>query len=180
MEHELWNHGITDLKKNLCFDPRFRCSQVGLYFQKLGSPNPNVQVHFTLVPISGNSQTPTHKVDIKDKDVKSNTEDKSTERDFFKFSPIIKCYKCQGYGYVAANYSSPVKVAIDKELCVTNSVSDSGEVTSQEEQPAHYNSDKETKSDDIEKSCTLILPENTSVIAEFTDVFPKNSTLIPP
>ena len=47
-------------------------------------------------------------------------------------------------------------------------------------EPADYDSDKEIKSDDIEKSSTLIPSKDTLLITKFTDVFPKDSILIPP
>jgi len=47
------------------------------------------------------------------------------------------------------------------------------------EEPAKYDSDKEIKSDDIEKSSTLISPKDTPVITELTNVFSKDNTLIP-
>jgi len=44
----------------------------------------------------------------------------SSDRDYSKLSLTIKCYKCQGYGHVAANYLTIVKVAEVREP-VTNS-----------------------------------------------------------
>ena len=103
---------------------------------------------------------------------------KSNKRDFFKISLTIKCYKCQGYGHVAANCPSPVKDTIDKKLFVINSEFDSWEVISEEE-PADYDSDKDIKSDDM-KSNIQIAPEDTTMIIEFTDAFLKDNTPIPP
>ena len=37
-----------------------------------------------------------------------NNKRKNTEKDFFKVSPTTKCYKCQGYGHVAAQLSKPI------------------------------------------------------------------------
>ena len=51
-----------------------------------------------------------------------------------------------------------------KKLPVTNSESNSGEIISQAEEPAGYDSDKEIKSEKNEESNTLILPKNTPVI----------------
>ena len=45
----------------------------------------------------------------------------SSDRDYSKLSPTIKCYKCQGYGHVAANCPTPVKVHQVREPPVTNS-----------------------------------------------------------
>ena len=45
----------------------------------------------------------------------------SSDRDFSKFSLMIKCYKCQDYEHVAANCPTPVKVAQVREPPVTNS-----------------------------------------------------------
>ena len=44
----------------------------------------------------------------------------SSDRDYSKLSPTIKCYKCQGYEHVAANCPAPVKVAKVREPPVTN------------------------------------------------------------
>jgi len=44
-----------------------------------------------------------------------------SDRDYSKFSPTIKCYKCQGYGCVASNYPTPVKVPQIREPPVINS-----------------------------------------------------------
>ena len=82
--------------------------------------------------------------------------------------------------HVVTDYPSPVEVTSDKELRVTNSDPDSREVISQAEEPTVYDSDKEIKSDDIEKSNTLIAFEDTPMITKFTDVFPKDNTPIPP
>ena len=77
-------------------------------------------------------------------------------------------------------YPSLVKVAIDKERPVTNSEPDSEEVIFQAEEPTNYESDKEVKSIDIEKYNTPISSDDTLEITEFTNVFSKNITLIPP
>jgi len=45
----------------------------------------------------------------------------SRDRDYSKLSPTIKCYKCQGYGHVAANCPTPVKAPQVREPPVTNS-----------------------------------------------------------
>jgi len=71
---------------------------------------------------------------------------------FSKISPTIKCYKCHGYGHVAVNCSSLVKIFINKELPVTNLESDSGEFIYQVEKPEDYDSDEEIKGDDINES----------------------------
>ena len=34
----------------------------------------------------------------------------SSDKDYSNLSPMIKCYKCQGYWHVAANCPTPVKV----------------------------------------------------------------------
>jgi len=45
----------------------------------------------------------------------------SSDRDYSKLSLTIKCYKCQGYGHVAANCPTPIKVAHVREPPLTNS-----------------------------------------------------------
>ena len=56
------------------------------------------------------NQTSSHKVDTKDKSIEN--KDKGIDREFSKLTLIIKYYKCQGYGHVAANYPTPVKIAL--------------------------------------------------------------------
>jgi len=53
-------------------------------------------------------QTSTHKANTKDKSVEN--KGKGIDRKFSKLTSTIKCYKCQGYGHVAANCSSAVKI----------------------------------------------------------------------
>ncbi|XP_072993886.1 LOW QUALITY PROTEIN: uncharacterized protein [Typha latifolia] len=40
---------------------------------------------------------------------------KNIEKDFSKINPRVKCYKCQGYGHVAANCASPYKISLIEE-----------------------------------------------------------------
>ena len=37
---------------------------------------------------------------------------KFSDRDFFKLSTIIECYKFQGYGHITTNCPSPIKITI--------------------------------------------------------------------
>ena len=106
----------------------------------------------TQVPKSSWLSTP--KTGINSKSVENDTKNKSTQRDLFKISLTIKCYKCQCY---VVNCPSPIKVAIDKKLSVTNSEFNSEEVISQAKEPADYDSGQEIKSDDIKKSITRLL-----------------------
>jgi len=46
------------------------------------------------------------------KSVKKNTKGKDIEKKSSKISLTIKCYKCQGYGHIATNCSSPVRITI--------------------------------------------------------------------
>jgi len=57
-------------------------------------------------------------VDTKNQSVENNSKDKSSRRDFSILIPIIKCYKCKGYGHVAANCPSPFRVSINKLLVI--------------------------------------------------------------
>jgi len=71
-------------------------------------------------PHQVNVTTLVYKMDTKYKSVTSNTKVQNTKRDFSTLRPAIQYYNCQSYGHVAANYSSPVKVARIRELSVTN------------------------------------------------------------
>jgi len=87
-------------------------------------------------------------MDTKDKSDESNTKDKSIERDFSKFSFTIKCYKCQDYGHVTANYPSSFKIVINNEVFI-----------------------------ETPKPHSTISPKDTYVIREFS-VFPSAATVI--
>ena len=54
-----------------------------------------------------------------------NNKSKNTEKDFFKISPITKCYKCQGYGHVDANCPSLFKITINNRVPIETPMSDS-------------------------------------------------------
>jgi hypothetical protein len=111
-------------------------------------------------------------VDTRDKSVESNAKGKNTDKDFSKLSPIIKCYKCQGYGHVAANCPTPFRVAIDK-LPATESKFISEELIIQVE---NYHSDEEIKGDEIEESNTSIALEVTHMTTELIDVSLEDNT----
>jgi len=65
----------------------------------------NNQTHLELVSQRSQGQTSTHKANTKGKSVEN--KDKGIDKEF-----TIKCYKCLGYGHVAANCSSPIKIAL--------------------------------------------------------------------
>ena len=54
-----------------------------------------------------------------------NSKSKNAENDFSKISFTTKCYKCQGYGHVAANCPSPFKIVINDRVLIKASKSDS-------------------------------------------------------
>ena len=72
-----------------------------------------------------------------------------------------------------------MKVAINKELPVTNLKSYSEEFIYHVEEPEDYDSDEEIKGDNVDESNTMIPPEAIPVITVFTDVFTKDRTPIP-
>ena len=47
--------------------------------------------------------------------------------DFFKVSPTIKCYRCQGHGHIDVNCSSPEGIAIVNGMPVANPKPESDE-----------------------------------------------------
>ena len=71
-------------------------------------------------PHQVNVTSPTYKMDTNYKSVTSNAKDQNTKRDFSTLRFAIQCYNCQGYGYIAANGSSSVKVTKVRELPVIN------------------------------------------------------------
>jgi len=171
LQHELCKHGVTKLKRAyalvqdldaLKLDYTFRSQNHQAWIFKSTSYQYPHQVH---------AQTPTYKIETKDKSVKSNAKGKNTIRDFFK------CYKCQNYGHVAAICPTPVRVAFNK-LPATNTEPDQEESIYQAREPEDSESEEEITGDNIEESSTSSPLETILVITEFTDIFPKNSTLI--
>jgi len=91
------------------------------------------------------TQTPSHKNNIKGKSLEQNNKNNSPE--FFKVSSTTKCYKYQGYGYLAVNCPSLVKIIIIDETPIEATESNS-EYT--------YHPDVETdksSSDDVGLNC---------------------------
>jgi len=87
----------------------------------------------TIKPNSGSypncfqSQTSSHMEDTKGKSIEN--KGKGIDREFSKLTLIIKCYKCQGYGHVAANCPTQVKITLvnEKPEVVSESESESEE-----------------------------------------------------
>ena len=71
-------------------------------------------------PHQVNVTTLAYKMNTKYKSVTSNAKHQNAKRDFSTFHPAIQCYNRQGYGHVAANCQSPVKVTKVREPLVTN------------------------------------------------------------
>ena len=92
-------------------------------------------------------------MDAKDKSVENNSKGKSTGKDFSTLSPIIKCYKCQGYVHVAANCSSSVIISINK-LLVMDLEPDFEVFIYQVEVPESSDSNEKTTCDNIVESST--------------------------
>ena len=93
----------------------------------------------------------------------------------FRPSPIIKYYKCQSYGHIAANCLSLVRIFIDK-LLVIDPEPDSEEFIYLVEEPEGSGSDEKTTDDNVQESNTSIPFEVTPMIREFTNVFSEGST----
>jgi len=70
-------------------------------------------------------QVSTLKTNTSGKGVEKDTKGKSVEKESSKVRPTIKCYKCQGYRHIAANYSNLVKIALINGVLVAESESDS-------------------------------------------------------
>ena len=78
----------------------------------------------------GLAPNPSPRNDVKDKSLERDNKNKGPKKNFVKVSPTTECYKCQNYGHLAANCTSPVKIAFDNrvhvaksELVQTNSLS---------------------------------------------------------
>ena len=54
-----------------------------------------------------------------------NNKRKNTEKNFFKISLTIKCYKCQGYRHIVANCPISFKIAINDRVLIEASKPDS-------------------------------------------------------
>ena len=77
---------------------------------------------------------------------------KSVANNFAKVSLTIKCYRCQGYGNVAANCSSPSKIALINGVLLVKSELDSDEFIFQPGK-VDFDVDEEVKGDDVGFSC---------------------------
>jgi len=95
------------------------------------------------------SQTATHRADTKGKSVEN--KDKGVDKEFSKSTPTIKYYKCQGYGHVAANCPTPVKIALINEEPEVVSESESEEFIFRREEESDM--DDDTTSDSIGLIC---------------------------
>ena len=69
----------------------------------------------------------------------------TTEIDSFRVSSTTKCYKCQGYGHLAASFPSFVKITIIDGTPVEATESDFGEYTYHPD----VDTDDESSSDDV-------------------------------
>jgi len=79
-------------------------------------------------------QVSTLKTNTRGKGVEKDTKGKSVEKESSKVRPTIKCYKCQGYRHIAANYSNLVKIALINGVLVAESESDSDKFIYQEKE----------------------------------------------
>jgi len=96
-------------------------------------------------------QTFTHIADAKGKNIEN--KGNGVDKEFSKLTPIIKCYKCQGYGHVAANCPTPVKIALinGKPEVVSESESESEEFIFQGEEESDM--DDDSTCDSIDFNC---------------------------
>ena len=108
----LCKHGITELKGAYILVQDLDVIKLSHAFRSQNRQAPTFKSTFCQYLHQVHTQRPAYKVDTKDKSVESNANGKNTKKDFFTLSPIIKCYNCQGYGHVAANYPTPFKIAI--------------------------------------------------------------------
>jgi len=70
-------------------------------------------------------------MDTNSKSVEKDTKGKGIKTKSSKVSPTIKCYKCQEYRHIVANYPSPIRITIIGETPIDNPESDSEKVTCQ-------------------------------------------------
>jgi len=82
---------------------------------------------------------------------------KSVANDFAKVSPMIKCYRCQVYGHVATNCSSPSKIALINGLHVVESELESDKFTFQHGE-VDSDVDEEITGDDVGFNCIRLTP----------------------
>ena len=97
-------------------------------------------------------QTFTHIADAKGKNIEN--KGNGVDKEFSKLTPIIKCYKCQGYGHVAANCPTLVKITLlnGEPEVVSESESESEEFIFQREEE-ESDMDDDTTGDSITLNC---------------------------
>ena len=134
---------LTQEANTFCLDAKRLKENVNSVVTKLETRNQNPKSSTTCV-------IPTAR-EIEEKS--DNNKSKNIEKDFFKLSPIIKCYKCQAYRHIVANCPSPFKITITDKVFI-----------------------KALEPDNI------ISPKVTPVIKEFTATrsFPSTALLLTP
>jgi len=111
------------------------------YRTSLSRPSPSSQPH------RSNTQTPSHRDDINGKSLERGNINKSP--DSSRVSSTTKCYKCQGYGHLAASCPSLVKITIIDGPPTEATESDSNEYTYH----PYVGTDDESSSDDVGLNC---------------------------
>jgi len=99
-------------------------------------PSPSSQPH------RSSTQTPSHRDDINDKSLERDNRNKGPNSSNVSST---KCYKCQGYGHLAASFPSFVKITIIDGTPVEATESDFGEYTYHPD----VDTDDESSSDDV-------------------------------
>jgi len=82
--------------------------------------------------------------------IEKDTKYKGIEKELPKVSPRTNCYKCQGYGHVAANCPSLVRITIIGETFTKNSESDFKEIAYQPNKEVDDDSDFDQENDGVE------------------------------
>jgi len=116
------------------------------YKASVSRPSPPFQPH------RSSTQAPSHKDDIKGKSLERDNINKGPDSSRVSFT--TKCYKCQGYGHLAASCPSLVKVIIIDGTPTETIESDSDEYTYHPD----VETDDESSSDDVSLNCIRPTP----------------------
>ncbi|XP_020257552.1 uncharacterized protein LOC109834065 [Asparagus officinalis] len=124
-------------------------------------------------PTRFQTQTSSQKTDTSSGSKERDNKGKGTERNFSKISSTTKCYKCQGYGHVAANCPSPVKIAIVIREPIEELESKTDEFVYHVEEE-DFDSSEEFDENDISLSCIRSTPSSQLAVARCALSQPKD------
>ncbi|XP_020258176.1 uncharacterized protein LOC109834550 [Asparagus officinalis] len=170
LPNELLIRGISELEKAYAVVQDLDTTRSSSTFKN------SVQGHkYTLgqYPNRFQAQTSSQKTDTSSGNKERDNKGKGTERNFSKVSSTTKCYKCQGYGHVAANCPSPVKIAIVNGEPVEELESKTDEFVYHVEEE-DFDSSEEFDENDISIGCIRSTPSSQLAVVRCALTQPKD------